>query len=264
MKANTLTNAIRNTLPFFLLALHKLCIANDVMTLPDRIIPCTLEAFQRGRSGFIDTPFESGVPFIAEAHHRNENLVDNKLQPEPEYVSKIYRDSMGRIREETLDANGSVKHVNLLDPVAGSRYSLDGLGETGFIMPLKAKSTDTKTPISEAKLPPEAQFLCRSLGTRQFDGISADGESVQLTVRDPENHQLVFEFVTESWYSPALKVQIFGSIRNMKSGNFYKKLTHIESKEAAPTLFQPRVGGKIWDAPFNSKNIGDSPAYIVP
>jgi hypothetical protein len=245
MQTNTFTNTIRKIVPASVIALHSLCIANDVVPPPEKKIPCTLETAERGRIGQIEVLLESGAPFIAEAHHRNDKLVDDKLQPGPEQVHKFYRDSMGRVRDETLNADGSVKQVELRDPVAGVRYSLYGPSEDGSVTTLKAKSANEETPIPEAELPKGTEILCRSLGTRQFDGISANGESVYLTVRDPANNQLVLEVFLESWYAPALKVLIFGTARGMKSINFYKKLTHIEKTEPSPALFQPRSSAKI-------------------
>ncbi|MFZ6654781.1 hypothetical protein [Undibacterium sp. TJN19] len=245
MQTKTFANTIRRIVPTGLFALHSLCIANDVAPTPEKKIPCTLEVVASGRIGLIEVPLESGAPFIAEAHHRNDKLVDDKLQPGPEQVHKFYRDSMGRVRDETLNADGSVEQVELRDPVAGVRYSLYGPSEDGFVTALKAKSANEETPIPEAELPKNAEILCRSLGTRQFDGISANGESVHFTLRDRANDQVVLEAFLESWYAPALKVLIFGTARGMKFINFYKKLTHIEKTEPAPALFQPRSGAKI-------------------
>jgi hypothetical protein len=232
-----------------LLSLTSRSIAADSAASLGKVVECSMEKIELGRWGFIEVPFEGGVPFIAEAHYHNEHKVGNELRSDPVRVEKLYRDAKGRVRKESLPDERMVGGVTLLDPVAGIRYSLDLLGETGIrqeLSPLPSKAV-VSTPISKmGPLPLGVQIICRALGTKVFEGIDAEGESVHVTNTDPKTGQVLSELTTERWYSTTLKVQLFGSIRNSQTGNFSKSLTHIRTLEAAPELFKPRPGGKIW------------------
>lgn len=65
-----------------------------------------------------------GAPYSAEAvSESNRTLADGNVISKKS-TNRVYRDSQGRTRQETLAADGTVRSVYISDPVAGESYSL--------------------------------------------------------------------------------------------------------------------------------------------
>ena len=65
-----------------------------------------------------------GAPYSAEAvSESNRTLADGNVISKKS-MNRVYRDSQGRTRQETLAADGTVRSVYISDPVAGESYSL--------------------------------------------------------------------------------------------------------------------------------------------
>jgi hypothetical protein len=73
----------------------------------------------------VESRITRGAPYSADAVSETVQVLADGNRIARKTVTRIYRDSEGRIRREQLDANGEVTSVSISDPVAESQYVLD-------------------------------------------------------------------------------------------------------------------------------------------
>ena len=77
-----------------------------------------------------------------------------------------------------------------------------------------------------------------SLGTRQFDGISAEGTRISTTIQAGQIGNLnPINVVTERWFAKDLQMAILMTRRDPRSGDTVYRLTNIVRAEPPPDLF---------------------------
>lgn len=94
----------------------------------------TLEAklqVERARMN-VESRVTKGAPYSAEAVTETLQVLGDGNRISRKSVSRIYRDSEGRTRRETLSPAGEVVNINISDPVAQSTYVLDPRNKTAF------------------------------------------------------------------------------------------------------------------------------------
>ena len=78
-----------------------------------------------------------------------------------------------------------------------------------------------------------------SLGTKDFDGVKAEGKSTVWTIPAGEiGNKNPINVVSESWYSPELQVTVQSRYSDPRTGETVYRLTNIRRTEPAPDLFK--------------------------
>ena len=78
-----------------------------------------------------------------------------------------------------------------------------------------------------------------SLGTRDFDGVKAEGKSTVWTIPAGEiGNKNAINIVSESWYSPDLKVTVQSRYSDPRTGETVYRLANIRRTEPAADLFK--------------------------
>lgn len=86
---------------------------------------------ERARIG-VESRIIKGAPYSAEAVTETLQVLSDGNRISRKSVSRIYRDSEGRTRRETVGANGDVTTVNISDPVGESQYTLNPETKTAY------------------------------------------------------------------------------------------------------------------------------------
>jgi hypothetical protein len=95
---------------------------------------------------------------------------------------------------------------------------------------------------STAKL---GKGVTASLGTKDFDGVKAEGKSTTWTIPAGEvGNRNPIQVVSESWYAPELKVTVYSRYSDPRQGESIYRLTGIRRGEPPADLFKVPEG---WD-----------------
>ncbi len=111
---------------------------------------------------------------------RVQTLADGTRITQPSQTMNEYRDSEGRTRTEQLSTSDTeapvIKSIDIIDPVAGFRYTLDPVARTVRRKSLPKLAATAAQPAAAPVAPkPEAQISRDSLGTETIDGILIRG-----------------------------------------------------------------------------------------
>jgi hypothetical protein len=187
----------------------------------------------------------------------------------------LYRDSRGRTRREvTLDAIAGIKVtgaplrlITISDPESGMTYFMDANNQ--FI-----RSQSAPTVSGAAVRPPQVWTgqvsggssgqsgatvqaggdtvqsgglplintgaeREETLGTRDIDGISAQGTRLTLTIpAGAIGNERPIATVTERWFSPALRIVVFSRSSDPRFGVTTYRLTKVTRDEPPAALFE--------------------------
>lgn len=101
----------------------------------------------------------------------------------------------------------------------------DARGVSGrFDVVLDGKSPNVKT---------------ESLGTQNIEGVSAEGSRTTVTIPAGEiGNELAINIVTETWFSPELKVLVLRKHSDPRNGEMIYRLTNINRSEPDHSLFE--------------------------
>ncbi|MGZ5096850.1 MAG: hypothetical protein ACXWG9_02120 [Usitatibacter sp.] len=81
--------------------------------------------------------------------------------------------------------------------------------------------------------------LTTSLGTKDFDGVKAEGKSTVWTIPAGEiGNRNAINVSSESWYSPELQVTVYSRYNDPRAGESIYRLAGIKRGEPAPELFR--------------------------
>ena len=92
--------------------------------------------------GTVETRVITDRPYSAEAVSETVQVLADGNRIARRSVTKIYRDSAGRMRRETLSDDGTVRSISLSDPVARVSYTLDPKAKAAY----KAGATAVVAP----------------------------------------------------------------------------------------------------------------------
>jgi len=106
------------------------------------------------------------------------------------------------------------------------------------------RDSDAGTPA--AGLPPIAMTLLpqgkgehRSLGTRDFDGVKADGTETRHTIPAGEiGNEKPIVITTERWFSPELQLVVYARTRDPRAGETIYRLANLRRGEPPAELFR--------------------------
>lgn len=175
-------------------------------------------------------------------------------------TEKLYRDSDGRTRVESEWKGKPL--VQIQDPVQGMSYRLYPETKTGYRMAIAAPApaartsgaaTATLTPappgaakVAEQLAPALAGGMAstksrsdmRSLGTKQIDGMTADGTEVTVTVpAGAVGNVLPMVSTDETWRARDLRIDVLTKSDNPFSGESVIRLRNLSRLEPPTALF---------------------------
>lgn len=187
---------------------------------------------------------------------------------------KIYRDSQGRTRTEMpvlqIPNPGAPNTpappviIEIHDSVAGLEYVLDpinkvvhriqaparpqagGIAGGGVGITVSSSSGITQVPvsttqvISAANMPKPPQTRKESMGSKDIQGVLADGER-QITTYETgsQGNDAPFDVVSETWTSSQLKLRVMSKTMDPRSGDNIFELKNLSATEPNPSLFIP-------------------------
>jgi len=189
-------------------------------------------------------------------------------------TTRAYRDSEGRTRREQslrtlggLASNANLPQVVFIDdPVAGVNYALNpdnhtasrstwnrpsGRGEHGGRASAEMPS---RVPRSDAA---NANSKTESLGRQTMEGLAADGTRTTWTIPAGQigNEQPIV-VVTETWYSPDLKMPILSKRSDPRTGETTTRMSNITRAEPAHSLFEVPADFKVHDSASRPQRSG--------
>lgn len=211
-------------------------------------------------------PFELGepvenAPYSAEIVNEVTQELPDGNRIERRTTGAVARDGRGRVRREhQLTAIGSVvpegdaRMVTINDRVARVHYSLDPVRKVA----MRSRPPRTRPPIagtlntaiSSKLIDPEVALYGRGvpqpsdgrtepLGTKEFEGVRAEGTRTIATLpAGAIGNVRPIEIVSESWYSPELRVVVFSRRADPRFGETIYRLTNITRTEPDASLFQ--------------------------
>jgi hypothetical protein len=216
-----------------------------------------------GRSG----PVVTGAPFSAEITTENTMTLQDGNHIHQVSKVKYYRDSEGRTRrEQSLTSLGSLaSNTNLppvifiSDPVAGADYALSPASKT-----FNKTMAGERGPAGRAGWMRSAarsggvQTIKESLGSKTIEGIAAEGTRTTVTIpAGQEGNEQPMQIVTESWYSPDLRMVLLVKRSDPRYGETVTRYTNIVRAEPAHSLFELPPDYKIGEAPGRGPRTGD-------
>jgi hypothetical protein len=217
-----------------------------------------------------NVPSIAGAPFTADATTEFTQMLSDGNRIERRFSTSLARDGKGRTRSEQDVAmlgplvvlqqgmNWSTSSIRttagpqepprftvITDPVEGVTYTLDERMKEARRNPAKAqtlhfvesrkvadKLEGTRNQISVGS------FHIESLGTRQFEGVSAEGTRTTTTIPAGQIGNLnPINQVTERWFSKELQMAVLITRRDPQSGDTVYRLTNIVRAEPPPDLF---------------------------
>jgi hypothetical protein len=188
---------------------------------------------------------------------RVQTLADGTRITQTPQKTNEYRDSAGRTRAEQVSTSDTgaerITLINIFDPVAGFRYTLDPEAHTAFQNSLSKLAPKAATSVAP-KQGESPQVSSDSLGTDFIDGVLIKGTRATTVypVGSFGNDRPV-TVVREKWISPELLVLVVQKVSDPRTGEFSSRLTNISRSEPDPSLFQVPAGYEVIDG-------GPSPA----
>jgi hypothetical protein len=165
-----------------------------------------------------------------------------------ETSGRMFRDALGRTRSETeLESSAAGgqprRFVTIVDPLQQISIVLDVAAKKGTIFHLPSPSPVTARQL---KLAEAAQIAGRNggrsapenLGSMTIEGFAVTGSrrthANEASVARDKSHGAV----TESWFSPELKVELLTTTQAAQSVTQTTRLKNIVPGEPDPSLFQ--------------------------
>lgn len=158
-------------------------------------------------------------------------------------ATRMVRDSAGRTRRDTLDANGDIVHTQIND-IDGAVYILHHADRTVSKSVARRSAPARKREAADATVMPapasatakqaEAGRHREPLGERDFEGVTGTGFLTTYAVRDGDS---THEVTTESWVSQELKLTLYHKRTSTRMGETEIALSDIDRNEPDAALF---------------------------
>jgi hypothetical protein len=217
----------------------------------------------------MDVPAIAGAPFSAEATTEFTQLLSDGNRIERRFSTSLARDGRGRTRSEqdvamlgpltvlhtgvhwkttqsfTVTSSGPPRFTVIADPVERVTYTLDERTKEARRSPSKFATVHV---VESRKIADKLELVAHgtggtgavveSLGTRQIEGVSAEGTRVTTTIAAGQIGNLnPIHLVSERWYSKDLQMAVLITRRDPRSGDTVYRLTNIVRNEPPPDLF---------------------------
>jgi hypothetical protein len=218
-----------------------------------------------------NVPAIAGAPFAADATTEFTQLLSDGNRIERRFTTSLARDGRGRTRSEQDVAmlgpltvlhkgmNWSTGHGQaamtahnepprftvINDPVDNVTYTLDERSKEARRSPshiatmqfIEVQKLNDKL-VNLRSGDPANSVQVESLGTRQIEGISAEGTRITTTIPAGQIGNLnPIQQVTERWFSKELRMAVLITRRDPRSGDTVYRLTNIVRAEPPPDLF---------------------------
>jgi hypothetical protein len=217
-----------------------------------------------------NVPSIAGAPFTADATTEFTQMLSDGNRIERRFTTSLARDGRGRTRSEQdvamlgplgvlekkgkLSAGGGRGSQNepprftvITDPVDSVTYTLDERLKEARRNPYKLslhvielnKLTHKLDTMRAAATAPHAeQPVVESLGTRQIEGVTAEGTRSTTTIPAGQIGNLnPIQVVNERWFSKQLQMAVLITRRDPRSGETVYRLSNIVRQEPPPDLF---------------------------
>jgi hypothetical protein len=198
----------------------------------------------------ISNKLVQGAPYSAQAVTQFTQTLATGDHIQRTTNGSIARDSQGRTRTErsfgaigALSAgHGAGRTVMIYDPVASMSYVLDPESKTARSMQIPAARAGNGPPgsLPAGTYPPRslASAKTEDLGMQMMQGVNAEGKRVTRVIpAGQEGNEKEIDIVTETWYSPDLKVVVMSKTSDPRYGDSVYQLTGISRAEQDPALF---------------------------
>jgi hypothetical protein len=218
------------------------------------------------------------APFSAEVITQYDRILDNSGHIHRETHGKVFRDSQGRMRTDSempplLSSTEKFEHITINDPVQKVIINLNsrnktatifhfgqGVGPTAIGMgniagaPVNLAPGQPPTKAAEPKPTPgvatsskmgakiyttPVETRTEALGTRNIEGVTATGtRTMRIINAGSTGNEKPIISVTETWFSPELRITVLTETDDGQSGHSIMKLVNIRRTEPMAQLFQ--------------------------
>jgi hypothetical protein len=230
-------------------------------------------------------PAITGQPYSTEqVSQRTQTLIDGTHISHEMPTVRMYRDSAGRTRTERpfmgVKAADGPTIVEIVDPVAGFRYTLDETNRVAHRMAIPPPGSRPRANAAAALSgvpPPPAMAVeprgviamqgggiggpmaragngmrpevsSESLGSQVIDGSLAEGRRTTFTYPiGTQGNDRPIVSTSEVWTSRELKVILLSKSSDPRFGETVVKLVNLSRAEPDPSLFQAPADYKIVD-----------------
>jgi hypothetical protein len=219
-------------------------------------------------SGLIVGNTVKASPFSAESINESSQTLADGNRIVNRQVTKLYRDSEGRERREmSIGPDGKDQIVMISDPVAETSYTLHPGDKTAEKMPRAQLTLHTAGVEAGAAgvaiggdvlinaaprtmiINKQVQLLSapvagppgneESLGAKTIEGVMAQGTRIRNTIPAGQiGNEKPIETITETWYSPDLKMTVLSETSDPRMGKTVMKLANISRSEPPRSLFE--------------------------
>ena len=189
----------------------------------------------------------TGAPYSAAVTTEIVQVLADGNRIERRSTSSVARDSEGRVRRTQqlaaigpLLPRGDVEIVTINDPVARVHYSLDANRKVATQLPMMfTKKLEGPPPAAAGGGSPARDVRTETLGTRNIDGITAEGtRSVVTIAAGAIGNQAPIEIVSERWFSPELQTVVLSRRNDPRFGETTYRLENIDRSEPPAELFE--------------------------
>lgn len=210
------------------------------------IFSCTLVAMSQvtgvvvARSGVVvkNAPYSADVTSTLV-----QNLIDgNKVITK--FVSKVYRDSEGRVRTEQVLSESELKNpysqqretITIEDPVAGYNYYLNPNTKTARRLELKPYQQPAGSGVPPSPNP--YKFANSTLPEQTIEGLVCRGTLNTTTIAAGAfGNERKIVTTMESWYSSELKITVLSKSSDPRMGDRTYETKDISRSEPDKSLF---------------------------
>jgi hypothetical protein len=181
------------------------------------------------------------APYTADAVTESVQTLQDGNRIVRRTVTRLARDTYGRTRQEkTTGGRSTVAYV--FDPIDHRSYALNLARRTAVRIPRVPDVPMPDTGATTAPAPvsgPHGEGEKKSLGTRDFDGVKADGTQVTHTIpAGAIGNEKPIAIVSERWFSPELQLVVMARTSDPRSGVTTYRLTNLKRGEPPADLFK--------------------------
>jgi len=209
-------------------------------------------------SGGINLRSIEGAPFSADVVNESVETLPDGTSGRHATHGKMFRDAAGRTRSETelqspVAGVATRRFVTIIDPVQRLSIVLDVAGQTASVShfpPAPAVSLSNAKLAAAQAARQSGKMRSTSADAEDLGAMMMEGFSVTGTRRTRPAEAGAAQgktAVTESWFSPELKVELMATTQVSQSATRTTRLTNIAPGEPDPSLFQIPVGYAVRD-----------------
>jgi hypothetical protein len=200
-----------------------------------------------------DGPPVTGAPYSADAITEVIQVLSDGNRIVRRTTSRLFRDSAGRTRyEQSLAAigpfvsGGDLKSVTINDPVAQVGYMLDPSRRAAIQTPTLRLKPGLVSGIAAPDNAAAPKTASASIGERAIEGVTATGtRATTIIPAGAIGNEQPIEIVSETWYSPELKIVLASHRKDPRFGETNYRLTNLSRVEPDPELFRVPKGYRV-------------------